>query len=177
MKTIDILSSNFLENDIISSYLNISEFETYFITIRYKEFSRNEYEKAVELFSSYLQKFKCSSSHHQLNKSIFTYNYERNISIKNIELLGIKDKSLFLDDLSFSEIKSLYKKSAMKYHPDRGGTHEEMKKLNNLLFELHCFVKDKVLSENINQDYCYGLSFKIKKSEDYYILIRYLLFK
>ena len=57
-------------------------------------------------------------------------------------------------DSTIDDIKKQYKKLAFKYHPDLGGSTEEMQDINNEYEEAL-----KVLSTNTNKNYTYDIDF------------------
>jgi hypothetical protein len=58
----------------------------------------------------------------------------RRLEPKGLELLAITD------DLDFDRLRDAYRKAALRYHPDRGGSNDEMVAINRAYEQLHAFL-------------------------------------
>jgi len=89
------------------------------------------------------------------NKIIFNKNEKsislntklKTISLEGYKLLGINDE----EEVDITILKSLYRFASKKYHPDKGGTNEEMKIINEAYSKFFNFIANN-LTININTE-------------------------
>lgn len=130
-------SSNYLENPVISSYFRSREIKAYYISIKHAYPKRDYHSTLITAFTEFLSIID-DDGIEILNAHIFNSNKASTQHADNIPPTSFEDihpegyKLLGLSSpVSLESLKSAYKKAAMKYHPDRGGTNDAMATIND----------------------------------------------
>ena len=128
---------NYLENPLLSSYFLSKEARAYYLSLKHVDVKRDYHAKLISHIKDFLSLIN-NNSIEILNYFIFskTCQKRQNFSDSNLstifeimhpqgyELLEIKFP------LTLESLKVCYRKSAMKHHPDRGGSHQNMLIIN-----------------------------------------------
>ena len=148
---------NYLESPILNSFYSIRESYYYYLSLKLvnprREFAekfKNEAIKFIELIDSKeSEDFINSIAFSETVKHSFIGNREENVIdiMKNSDIEGYKLLELS-DTISFESLKQSYRNAAKKHHPDKGGSTENMKVVNNAFEKFH-----KLLCLNKNREF------------------------
>ena len=128
---------NYLEDPLMSAYFLSTEAMAYYLSIKHVDIKRDYHAQLISSINDFLSLIN-ETNIEILNFYIFSKNKstsrgltnaDSSVTLESIhpegcELLGIKLP------LTHESLKICYRKAAMKYHPDRGGSHEEMLIIN-----------------------------------------------
>ena len=136
--TVFNLDSDLLSSEILATYFNVREQEVYFHSLRHVDDRRAFYPRIVEGLSEMLAFFDDLASLELLDSCIFRHrqkvekvspelqilDYLKQINPRGVELLALTGLA------TFDSLRAAYRSAAKRYHPDLGGTNEEMKLVN-----------------------------------------------
>lgn len=145
LSRVDYSTIDYLNNTIIQAYFEVKEAESYYSSFRTVNESRNFSTKFIRCANSFLDVIS-DNAIELLNTSVFSkidteqpssklrapgLEEFKMASERGFELLDLKIP------ITFSSLKSSYKNAAFKYHPDRGGTTENMQIINDAYPKFH----------------------------------------
>lgn len=134
-----------LNSKVLASYFTAREHEVYLSSLRWMEDRRDFYPQFVRAAMQLLTFFDDAASLELLDSVIFRsrkklenvsqglsiLDYLRKANSRGVELLELSPP------VTFDSLRSAYKKAALAYHPDRGGSNEDMKLVNLAFEEFH----------------------------------------
>lgn len=145
LSTAPNFDSDQLSNVVLASYFAAREHEVYLSSLRWMEDRRDFYPQFVRAAMQLLTFFDDAASLELLDSVIFRsrkklenvsqglsiLDYLRKANPRGVELLGLNPP------VTFDSLRSAYRKAALTYHPDRGGSNEDMKLVNLAFEEFH----------------------------------------
>jgi hypothetical protein len=137
--------SDLLSTEVLAKYFNAREREVYFRSLKCMDDGRNFYPQLVGALTKLLAFFDDAASLELLDSVIFRsrkklenvsqglriLDYLRKANPRGVELLGLNPP------VTFESLHAAYKKAAKRYHPDLGGSNENMKLVNIAFTEFH----------------------------------------
>jgi len=173
-----------INDPVIVAYLDSREHKAYFLSLKHVGPRRRAHKDLINSFTNFFELVETKEAQEKINKLFFSSNLKRkkNTQIQDISQLAKEidpDGYELLkigDSLDLEKLKSLYKKAAKRFHPDMGGSHEEMLVVNRAYIEFHellCQIEEGGFEDEDGWDYEY----KIKSIKDYLYVIGILLVK
>jgi hypothetical protein len=180
-------SENYLENRLLSAYFDAREHEAYFRSLKLAETRRDSHETIIPVLMNFVGEVLSAPTTVALDAILAASpstsapdeetgdptEEARRLHPSGFELLGIGDR------LDFETLKSSYRRAALRSHPDKGGSHQQMVLVNeaySLFHELLC--QRQLASGGGNgMDGTFGIGFDvpIRTAKDYLYVIGLLL--
>ena len=150
-------SQDFLKNNSIVAFYNMKEAVNAYKNTHSIEGRRNialEVESVINTFINYDFSddeidflIMLSKKNEDLIKSITPdsnlFNLLRNADKRGLKLLNVTG------DISLSTLKKCYRNASLKYHPDKGGSHEEMIRVNDAYTKFYDIIENHKSLEKI----------------------------
>jgi hypothetical protein len=167
---------NLLDNNLLKSYFDVKEAETYYVSVRTPKESRDFSIEFLKVAGEYLDQMNNASAYNILNNIIFKLaplNKIEQIDQSEISidrLTNISEEGVYLLGLdhpvTFNKLKKCYRTAALKYHPDLGGSKEKMQLINEsyaIFHELICYNQSKNFNYRISKyDNAHNFTYYIK---------------
>jgi hypothetical protein len=130
--------SDLFSSEVITKYFNAREQEIYFHSLRHADDRRSIYPQVLATLGELLAFFDDAASLELLDSCIFRHrqqvekvsqdcqilDYLKGVNPRGVELLALTGPT------TFDSLRAARNNSAKKYHPDLGGSNEEMKLVN-----------------------------------------------
>jgi len=137
--------SDLFSTEVLAKYFTAREHEVYFRSLECMDDGRNFYPQLVGALTELLAFFDAAASLELLDSVIFRsrkklenvsqglriLDYLRKANPRGVELLGLNPP------VTFESLRAAYKRAAKRYHPDLGGSTEDMKLVNIAFTEFH----------------------------------------
>ena len=147
---------NYLEDPTISSYFFTKELLAYYLAIKHAEDKRNYYSTLIPELVNFLglieqhgTKILSSTVFNRITKIAANKSPSKlpieSIDPEGYEMLGLSDS------LNFDDLKSAYRKAAMKHHPDKGGATKAMQIVNRAYSVYHKYLCRELLVDRIDR--------------------------
>lgn len=143
---------NAVEHPLLAAFFDLREGQAYYIGTRRKKPARDFAPRLEQLILEFLTQVKhTGNATHLLNEFIFksataadTEKDQSNILsiLKTVHPSGFK----LIDPeppVNFDTLKTYYRKAALKYHPDQGGSTKKMQKVNEAYATFHSVLASK----------------------------------
>ena len=145
LSTAPNFDSDQLSTEVLAKYFAAREHEVYFRSLKCKDDARNFYPQLVGALTELVTFFDDAASLELLDSVIFRsrkklenvsqglriLDYLRKANPRGVDLLGLNPP------VTFDSLRAAYKKAAKRYHPDLGGSNEDMKLVNLAFTEFH----------------------------------------
>jgi len=179
-------SVDYLADRLLASYFDAREHESYFNSLRHVDTRRDFHETIIPVLIDFigeaLSNLKSSAldavieagatARKVIRPTLDLVAEARRLHSVGFNLLGI-GANLTLDSL-----KSYYRQAARRYHPDAGGSHEEMIQVNeayNLFHELLCQSRFSMDSTGSGEPLIPSFDVPIRTTKDYIYVVGLLL--
>ena len=180
-------SVDYLADRLLASYFEAREHESYYNSLKHVDTRRDFHETIIPVLIDFigeaLSNLKTSALDAVIEaaataRRVIRPTHDiiaeaRRLHSVGFNLLGISA------DLTLDSLKSHYRQAARRYHPDAGGSHEEMIQVNeayNLIHELLCQSRYSVDSTGSEEPSIPSLDVPIKTTKDYIYVVGLLLF-
>lgn len=128
---------NYLEDPLLSAYFLSKEVKAYYLSLKHVDIKRDYHAQLIFTIKEFLSLVN-KTNIEILNFYIFSKSDSKLIDVTNlgssVTIEKIHPKGCELLEIKFpltlESLKKFYKKAAMKHHPDRGGSHENMLIIN-----------------------------------------------
>jgi hypothetical protein len=179
-------SVDYLSDRLLASYFEAREHESYYNSLKHVETRRDFHDTIIPVLMDFVGEALSHLNTADLDAVIEAAAMARKVmrpthdvvaEAKRLHPVGFDLLGLG-ENLSLDSLKSGYRKAARRYHPDAGGSHEEMIRVNeaySLIHELLCqsrFSSDLTGSDEAS---IIGSDFPVKTTKDYIYVIGLLL--
>ena len=179
-------SLDYLADRLLASYFEAREHESYYNSLKHVDTRRDFHEAIIPVLIDFigesLSNLKTSALDAVIEAAATARKVirptqdlvaeARRLHAVGFNLLGIGT------DLSLDSLKSLYRRAARRYHPDAGGSHEEMIHVNeayNLFHELLCQTSFSMVSTGNGEPSIPGFDVPIRTTKDYVYVVGLVL--
>jgi hypothetical protein len=180
--TTQFFSGDIFDNEALVLYYQTRESELYFRSVTRVGPKRAAYEQVSGAFGEFLKTLDDTNFVKTIDSFVFKNSKTKSTADSNIlkalkksnpegfELMGLSGK------VDFENLKKSYKKSAFKHHPDRGGSEEKMKVLNEAFNDFHRIVSFRE-EATFTEDGDFDIDTRVipDSAVDYYLWIGMLL--
>lgn len=179
-------SVDYLSDRLLASYFEAREHESYYKSLKHVDTRRDFHDTIIPVLMNFVGESLSNLETSALDAVIEAAAAARTVKrpthdvvaeAKRLHPVGFDLLGLGAN-LSLDLLKSCYRQAARRYHPDAGGSHEEMIRVNeaySLIHELLCesrFSRDLSGSDEAS---IIGSDFPIKTTKDYMYVVGLLL--
>ena len=153
---------NYLEHPVILAYLDTREQEIHYGYIKHKVVKRTFEDEFVKTCTNFLDITASPENRELLDEKFFRNKYT---AIKDVAKFGKGLKSCdkegynlleLTEPVTFERLRYCYKKAALKYHPDLGGSHDKMIEVNNAFELFHKIISTEGFTAKASSFYSIG---------------------
>ena len=179
-------SMDYLADRLLASYFEAREHESYYNSLKHVDTRRNFHETIIPVLIDFIGEALSNLNTSVLDAVIEAAATARKVirpthdlvaEAKRLHSVGFNLLGIGVD-LSLDSLKSCYRQAALRYHPDAGGSHEEMIQVNeaySLIHELLCQSRFSVDSTGSNEPSIASSDSPINTTKDYVYAIGLLL--
>jgi hypothetical protein len=178
---------DYLADRLLASYFEARENESYYNSLKHVDTRRDFHEAIIPVLIDFIGEVLSSLNTSALDVVIETAATARKVirpahdivaEARRLHSVGFKLLRVGTN-LTLDSLKSLYRRAARRYHPDAGGSHEEMIQVNeayNLFHELLCQSRFSLDSTGSGEPSPPGFDIPITSAKDYLYVVGLLLF-
>jgi hypothetical protein len=178
---------DYLADRLLASYFEAREHETYYRSLRFVGVRRDFHETIVPVLIDFIGEALSNPNTPGLDAVIAAAAKVRKVILPAHEIVAEARRLHSVGfnllrigaELTLESLKALYRQAARRYHPDAGGTDEEMVQVNeayNLFHELLCQSRFSMVSPGSEEPSPSGFDIPIRSTKDYVYMVGRLLF-
>ena len=180
-------SVDYLADRLLASYFEAREHETYYNSLKHVDTRRDFHETIIPVLIDFIGEALSNLTTSDLDAVIETAATARKVirpthdivaEARRLHSVGFNLLGIGAD-LTLDSLKSHYRQAARTYHPDAGGSHEEMIQVNeaySLFHELLCQSRFSMDPTGSGEPSISSFDVPIRTTKDYMYVIGLLLF-